>query len=149
MYATIAEHRAARKKKGSGALTPAALKLCLSNTDRNPTMIIDLRIYTCLPNKVADFVALYEKEGWDIQKKHLGRCYGWFTTIEGELNTIVHMWAYDDQADRERRRAAMAADPAWAAYLKKVADTGALVKMQNRIVKPTAFFEAFQAAQKG
>ena len=32
-------------------------------------MIIDLRIYTCLPNKVADFVALYEKEGWDIQKK--------------------------------------------------------------------------------
>ncbi len=94
-------------------------------------MIIDLRIYTCLPNKVADFVALYEKEGWDIQKKHLGRCYGWFTTIEGELNTIVHMWAYDDQADRERRRAAM------------------LVQMQNRIVKPTAFFEAFQAAQKG
>ena len=51
--------------------------------------------------------------------------------------------------DRERRRAAMAADPAWATYLKKVADTGALVKMQNRIVKPTAFFEAFQAAQKG
>ena len=92
-------------------------------------MIIDLRIYTCLPNKVADFVALYEKEGWDIQKKHLGRCYGWFTTIEGELNTIVHMWAYDDQADRERRRAAMAADPAWAAYLKKVAETGALVQM--------------------
>ena len=112
-------------------------------------MIVDLRIYTCLPNKVADFVALYEKEGWDIQKKHLGRCYGWFTTIEGELNTIVHMWAYDDQADRERRRAAMAADPAWAAYLKKVAETGALVQMQNRIVKPTDFFEAFQASQKG
>jgi hypothetical protein len=43
----------------------------------------------------------------------------------------------------------MAADPAWAAYLKKVAETGALVQLQNRIVKPTAFFEAFQAAQKG
>jgi hypothetical protein len=29
-------------------------------------MIVDLRIYTCLPNKVADFVALYEKASWPL-----------------------------------------------------------------------------------
>ena len=74
-------------------------------------MIVDLRIYTCLPNRVAEFVALYEEKGWPIQQKHLGNCVGWYTTIEGALNTIVHMWGYADQADRERRRAAMAADP--------------------------------------
>jgi len=34
-------------------------------------MIVDLRIYTCLPNKVADFVALYEKEGWKSRKSIL------------------------------------------------------------------------------
>lgn len=110
-------------------------------------MIVDLRIYTCLPNKMGDFVALYEREGWPLQQKHLGRCLGWYTTVEGELNTVVHMWAYEDQGDRERRRNAMAADPAWAAYLKKTAELGALVKMQNRIVKPTAFFEAYRAAR--
>jgi hypothetical protein len=112
-------------------------------------VIVDLRIYTCVPNKMAEFVALYEAEGWEIQKRHLGHCVGWYTTIEGELNTVVHMWGYADQADRERRRAAMAADPAWQAYLKKAGERGLLVKMQNRIVKATGFFEAFQAEKKG
>ncbi len=111
-------------------------------------MIVDLRIYTCLPNRLADFVTLYEREGWAIQLKHLKDCVGWYTTIEGELNTVVHMWGYPDQGERERRRAAMAADPAWAAYLQKVAATGALVKMQNRIIRPTPFFEAYQASRR-
>ncbi len=112
-------------------------------------MIVDLRIYTCLPNRVAEFVALYEQHGWPIQQKHLGNCVGWYTTIEGALNTIVHMWGYADQADRERRRAAMAADPAWADYLAEVGGRGILIKMENRIVKPAPFFAAQQAAKGG
>jgi hypothetical protein len=112
-------------------------------------MIVDLRIYTCLPNRVAEFVELYERMGWPLQQKHLGNCVGWYTTIEGSLNTIVHMWGYADQADRERRRAAMAADPAWADYLAEVAKRGILIKMENRIVKPAPFFAAHQAAKGG
>lgn len=103
-------------------------------------MIVDLRIYTCLPNRVNEFVELYERMGWPLQQKHLGNCVGWYTTIEGSLNTVVHMWGYQDQADRERRRAAMAADPAWGEYLAEVARRGILVKMENRIVKPAPFF---------
>ncbi|WP_149539810.1 NIPSNAP family protein [Siccirubricoccus phaeus] len=110
-------------------------------------MIVDLRIYTCLPNRLNDFVALYEAEGWPLQRKHLGNCVGWYTTVEGELNTVVHMWGYADQGDREKRRAAMAADPAWAAYLAKVAEQGALIRMQNRIIRPTGFFAAYQAGR--
>ena len=79
--------------------------------------------------------------------KHLGNCVGWYTTVEGELNTVVHMWGYADQGDREKRRMAMAADPAWAAYLKLAAAQGALVKMQNRIIRPTGFFEAYRAGK--
>ncbi|MBW8271083.1 NIPSNAP family protein [Caldovatus aquaticus] len=112
-------------------------------------MIVDLRIYTCLPNKVAEFVALYEAEGWPIQLKYLENCVGWYTTVEGALNTVVHMWGYADQGDRERRRAAMAADPAWQAYLKKVGERGLLLKMENRIIRPTPFFEAHRAARAG
>jgi hypothetical protein len=94
-------------------------------------MIVDLRIYTCLPNRVAEFVALYEEKGWPIQQKHLGNCVGWYTTIEGALNTIVHMWGYADQADRER-------------YLAEVGKRGILIKMENRIVKPAPFFAALK-----
>ena len=102
-------------------------------------MIVDLRIYTCKPNKMAEFVKIYEDMGWPLQQKYLGRCLGWYTTIEGELNTVVHLWAYESQADRETRRNAMAADPAWGAYLAEVGKREVLVKMQNRIVRPTAF----------
>ena len=40
----------------------------------------------------------------------------------GELNTLVHLWAYEDAADRTKRRAAMQADPAWKEYLKRNAE---------------------------
>ena len=102
-------------------------------------MIVDLRIYTCRPNRVAEFIGIYQEQGWDTQRKHLGRCLGWYTTIEGELNQVVHMWGYDSQADREARRTALAADPAWSAYLAAVAKADVLLSMGNRILKPTAF----------
>jgi len=102
-------------------------------------MIVDLRIYTCRPQHVATFVKIYKEFGWPVQQKHLGRCVGWYTTVEGALNTVVHMWAYDSQGDREKRRAAMAADPGWAEYLKRVGEAAPLVSMENRILAPTDF----------
>ena len=111
-------------------------------------MIADLRIYTTLPNRMAEFVALYQDKAWPLQLKYLENCLGWYTTVEGALNTVVHLWGYADQGDRERRRAAMAADPAWGEYLQEAGARGLLIKMENRILRPTAFFQAFQAAQR-
>lgn len=102
-------------------------------------MIVDMRIYTTHPNKTAEFVALYKAEAWPLQQKYLGRCVGWFVSAEGPLNQVVHLWAYESQADREKRRGAMAADPAWAAYLKKAAAAGLLVAQENRFLRPTDF----------
>ena len=102
-------------------------------------MIVDLRIYTCKPNRMGDFVKIYQELAWPFQQKYLGRCLGWYTTVEGELNRVVHMWGYDSQADREARRKAMAADPAWGAYLAAAAQADVLVNMENRILAPTAF----------
>ena len=107
-------------------------------------MIVDLRIYTCLPQKLPAFVKLYEEKAWPLQLKYLENCLGWYTTIEGELNTVVHLWGYKDQADREARRNAMAADPEWGVYLKGVAEGGMLIRMENRIMKPAAHFEALR-----
>jgi hypothetical protein len=102
-------------------------------------MIVDLRIYTVRPGKLAEFVKLYEDYAWPLQKKYLGNCLGWYTTVEGALNTVVHLWGYEDQADRERRRGAMAADPEWNIYLKRSSELGLLTAQENRILRPTAF----------
>lgn len=102
-------------------------------------MIVDMRIYTCHPYKMADWVALYEKEAWPLQKKYLGKCLGWYTSIEGRLHQIVHLWGYDSQADRETRRAAMVKDPAWAAFAAKAKEMGAFISQENSILSPAAF----------
>jgi hypothetical protein len=102
-------------------------------------MIVDLRIYTCKPNRMNDFVKMYEEFAWPLQQKYLGRCLGWYTTVEGPLNRVVHMWGYDSQADREQRRNALAADPAWQNYLDASLKRDLLVTMENRILKPTSF----------
>jgi len=112
-------------------------------------MIVDLRIYTCLPNKVPAFLRIYEEKAWPLQLQYLQNCVGWYTTIEGELNTIVHMWGYASQGEREQRRNALAADPAWGDYLKAVAESGALIRMENRILRRTPFFEAHMARAAG
>jgi NIPSNAP len=102
-------------------------------------MIVDLRIYKCKPNKMNEWVALYKEMGWPLQQKYLGRCIGWFTTVEGQLNCVVHLWAYESQADREARRNAMQADPAWQAFLKRGAELQLLDSQENRILRPTDF----------
>jgi hypothetical protein len=102
-------------------------------------MIVDLRIYTCKPGKLAAFVKLYHELAWPLQEKHLGKCLGWYTAAEGALNTVVHLWGYESQGDREKRRAAMLADPAWQTYMKASEEAGYLVAQENRILAPTAF----------
>jgi NIPSNAP protein len=63
-------------------------------------MIVDHRAYERQPGRLREFLALYEKEGLPVQKKHLGNLVGFFTTEVGNVNEIVHIWAYEDLADR-------------------------------------------------
>lgn len=100
-------------------------------------MIIDERTYTLHPGKLPAFLDLYEAEGKSVQWTHLGDPVGFFITDIGTLNQIVHLWRYEDYADRQRRRAAMQADPAWTAYLVKA--TPLFREMTNRILLPVRF----------
>ncbi len=102
-------------------------------------MIVDLRIYTIRPGKLAEFVELYQKHGWPTQQRILGRCLGWYTTLEGQLNQVVHLWGYDSQADRETRRTAMAADPEWHKYLAISGERGLVASQENRMMRPSEF----------
>lgn len=103
-------------------------------------MIIDHRTYTCHPGKLNDFVAIYKEKGLPIQLRYLEKMVGWYSSMDiGPLNQVVHMWAFEDLADRAARRAKMAADPGWAVYL--AAATPFLVNMENKILSATSFFD--------
>ena len=100
-------------------------------------MILDERTYTIAPAHFGTYLDLYVREGMAIQTGHLGKLIGWFTQDIGTVNDVVHIWQYDDLADRERRRAAMEADPAWQAFRAKAAPY--VRTMKSRILKPTWF----------
>ncbi|MEI2414900.1 NIPSNAP family protein [Orrella sp. JC864] len=100
-------------------------------------MIVEERIYTCHCAKAAQYVAMYEQEGLAIQRPILGHLVGYFTSEIGELNQVVHMWAYQDLADRARRRARLHADPAWRQYAAKVQPL--VLTQQNKILVPAPF----------
>lgn len=104
-------------------------------------MIFDMRTYTCRPGTVPLQMALYEAEGLAIQRKHLGEPALYGITETGPINTYVHVWAYEDAADRATRRAAMQADPDWQAFIKKTGEAGYLIKQENQILQAAPFFD--------
>lgn len=100
-------------------------------------MILDERTYTLVPSKKALFLKEYEERGLPIQQRHLKRLVGYFETEIGVVNQIVHIWAYDDLADRARKRAGLQQDPEWQAFVQ---DTiSCIERMENRILVPTKF----------
>lgn len=102
-------------------------------------MLIDHRTYTVRPGTLPLQLKLYEEYGITAQKRHLGEPLAYLVTESGALNTFVHIWVYQDAADRAARRAAMAADPEWQAYLKKNAEAGYLIKQENKLMTPASF----------
>jgi NIPSNAP len=102
-------------------------------------MLLDHRTYTVKPGTLAKHLKIYEEYGLAVQKKHLGEPLAYLIAESGELNTYVHIWVYKDAADRETRRAAMQADPAWHTFLAKSAEAGYLIKQENKLMTPAPF----------
>jgi len=101
-------------------------------------MYVEERIYTLQIGKAAEYFKNYEKFGMQVQLKHLPNMVGYYTTEVGELNLVIHLWAYDDLNERERRRAAMQADPDWQAYLVK--NRPFMISQKTRMMKCAPFF---------
>ncbi len=100
-------------------------------------MIIDERTYTCHPGKVKEFLEVYERLAKPIQWPIVGKPIGFFTIDTGTLNQVVHMWKYENMADREQRRLKLSSAPGWSAYVE--ASMPLLSGLENRILVPTSF----------
>ena len=102
-------------------------------------MLVDHRTYTVRPGTIRKQLALYEKHGLAPQKRHFGEPLAYLVTETGDVNTYVHIWVYEDAADRARKRAALMADPEWLAYLEMNAEAGFLLKQENKLMTDVAF----------
>ena len=102
-------------------------------------MLVDHRTYTVKPGTMAKQMALYQEYGWKPQTRHLGQPLAYLITETGEVNTYVHIWVYEDAADRTRRREALFKDPEWLKYLEMNAEAGYLLKQESKLMSPASF----------
>jgi NIPSNAP len=100
-------------------------------------VIVEQRDYHVYTGKLNELVGLYESEGIALQQRYLGTLVGAFTTDVDSLSTYTHIWAYEDYADRERRRAELQSDDEWRDFLGRIQPL--IHTQQNRILIPTSF----------
>jgi len=102
-------------------------------------VIVDVRTYRVKPGKLPQELDLYAKHGLAAQIRHLGAPLAYLLAESGDLNTMVHLWTFEDAADRTRRRAAMMLDPEWLNYLKLADEAEYLVEQRNSLMVPASF----------
>jgi hypothetical protein len=102
-------------------------------------VLLDVRTYRTLPGRVAAQLELYKKYGYPVQLRYMGEPLCYAVAETGELNTYTHVWVYESAADREAKRAKMAADPDWKVFLAENAKAGHIVEQKNCLMVPTEF----------
>jgi len=100
-------------------------------------VIVEQRDYHVYAGKLPEVLRLYEEEGSPIQREILGGLVGAFTTEIGTLPTYSTLWRYDSFADREERRARLAADERWKGFLARIQPL--IHTQRNRIMIPTSY----------
>lgn len=103
-------------------------------------MLFDLRTYRTRPGTLRQQLDLYAEIGFNAQKKHLGNPVFYGVVESGDVNSYVHLWQYENAADREERRRALYGDTDWLAYREAGAKLGYQTEQHNTLLKPAAFW---------
>lgn len=98
-----------------------------------PKPLVDHRIYTIRLRKMPEFIDVFNRLAMPILLETLGTPVGFYTSHVGPLNQFVHLWAYDDLADYERRSRMRDSHPAFPAYLS--ASEQLIVSQETRLIK--------------
>jgi hypothetical protein len=106
---------------------------------REVTLLVDHRTYRIKAGHTQTHLKIYEQWGYAAQTRHLGQPIAYMYAESGDVNTVVHNWAYEDAADRAKRRAAMFADPEWQVYLQKLNESGLLLEQKTSLMIPAGF----------
>ena len=78
-------------------------------------------------------VEVFDRLAMPILLETLGHPAGFYVSQVGPLNQFVHLWAYEDLADYERRCRARDTHPAFPAYLS--ASEHLIVAQETRLIR--------------
>ena len=99
--------------------------------------IYELRTYEVIPGKMAEIMDLYKSEGWAAISGHPPKLVGYFTGDVGAINELIHIWKFDDDADRRAFWTGVFSDPKFMAFAKKVRPL--FVSQKNKLMLPAGW----------
>jgi hypothetical protein len=104
-------------------------------------MIYEMRVYRCLPGRLPALLKRFDTITLKLWEKHGIKQAGFFTTYVGESNQeLTYFLVWESLADREKKWAAFATDPAWIdARAKTEADGQIVLNVVNQLLVPTSF----------
>ena len=95
--------------------------------------LYEQRTYTLQVGKMAEAVELYKTMAWPALERLGGdKLVGYFTGDIGALNQIIHIWRFDDDADRRAFWAKLFADDEFMAFAAKFRPL--VLKQENKLM---------------
>lgn len=101
-----------------------------------PRPLVDHRIYTIRLRRMGEFLEVFNRLAMPVLLQTLEHPLGFYVSQVGPLNQFVHLWAYEDLADYERRSRARDAHPDFPAYL--AASEHLITAQETRLVRAAA-----------
>jgi len=74
-----------------------------------------------------------------MHRRGIGPLLAYLYGGSGDINTLVHLWTFENAGDRAERRGAMMRDPEWQNYLKLADEADYLVEQRNSLMVPASF----------
>jgi hypothetical protein len=105
-------------------------------------MIIEVRTYRAIPHKVPEIIKRFA-EGYEQRKKFSELAAFLYTDI-GPLNQVIHIWPYNDMAERDRIRKEAVAAGVWPPKI-----TDLVQHMESEIFVPMPFSPNFAKGEIG
>jgi hypothetical protein len=104
-------------------------------------MIYEMRVYRCLPGRLAALSKRFETITLKLWEKHGIKQAGFFTTLIGESHQeLTYLLAWESLADREKKWAAFERDPDWISAAAKTEEDGQIVgNIVSQLLVPTSY----------
>lgn len=113
--------------------TPTPLAWPVSAASSLSRPLVDHRVYTIAFRKMPEFLEVFNRLAMPILMQTLAHPVGFYTSVVGTQNQFLHLWAYEDFADYERRSRARDAHPDFPAYLQ--ASANLITAQETRLVR--------------
>ena len=80
--------------------------------------LYEMRTYNVYVGRMAEVVKLYGDEGWPALENGCfsAKLVGYFTSDVGTLHQLVHLWKFDDDADRRNHWGTLFQDDAFMSF---------------------------------